>query len=188
MISKGHLSTAVGKYQMIADTLKDQVARSGLDPNKTKFDQKTQDLLAQQLVSQAGYGKQDSATVMRNLAGTWASLPQDMSGRGRYDGYNSNRANVDPKALAEAIRQPGGYQYGGIASGPESGYQAMLHGTEAVIPLPNGKTIPVEMPGYTATLADQTGIMAMQLNKLDEIVRVMQNQVSVSNKILQRSS
>jgi hypothetical protein len=188
MISKGHLSTAVGKYQMIADTLKDQVARSGLDPNKTKFDQKTQDLLAQQLVSQAGYGKQDSATVMRNLAGTWASLPQDMSGRGRYDGYNSNRANVDPKALAEAIRQPGGYQYGGIASGPESGYQAMLHGTEAVIPLPNGKTIPVEMPGYTATLADQTGIMAMQLNKLDEIVRVMQNQVSVSNKILQRNS
>jgi hypothetical protein len=188
MISKGHLSTAVGKYQMIADTLKNQVAQSGLDPNKTKFDQKTQDLLAQQLVSQAGYGKQDTATVMRNLAGTWASLPQDMSGRGRYDGFNSNRANVDPKALAEAIRQPGGYQYGGIASGPESGYQAMLHGTEAVIPLPNGKTIPVEMPGYTATLADQTGIMSMQLNKLDELVRVMQNQVSVSNKILQRNS
>lgn len=79
-------------------------------------------------------------------------------------------------------------QYGGTLTGPLSGYQAMLHGTEAVVPLPNGKTIPVEMPGFTASLSDQTGIMAQQLSKLDELVRVMQNQVSVSNKILQRSS
>jgi putative chitinase len=79
-------------------------------------------------------------------------------------------------------------QYGGTLTGPLSGYQAMLHGTEAVVPLPNGKNIPVEMPGFTASLSDQTGIMAQQLSKLDELVRVMQSQVSVSNKILQRSS
>ena len=79
-------------------------------------------------------------------------------------------------------------QYGGTLTGPLSGYRAMLHGTEAVVPLPNGKTIPVEMPGFTASLSDQTGIMAQQLSKLDELVRVMQSQVSVSNKILQRSS
>jgi len=34
---------------------------------------------------------------------------------------------------------------GGVAKGPSSGYPAELHGTEAVVPLPNGKSIPVEM-------------------------------------------
>lgn len=40
-----------------------------------------------------------------------------------------------------------GYSEGGIASGPSSGYAATLHGTEAVVPLPNGRTIPVEIKG-----------------------------------------
>ena len=38
-----------------------------------------------------------------------------------------------------------GYAVGGIAQGPTQGYPAILHGTEAVVPLPNGKSIPVEM-------------------------------------------
>jgi putative chitinase len=79
-------------------------------------------------------------------------------------------------------------QNGGLLSGPMSGYAAMLHGTEAVVPLPDGKSIPVEMPGFTSSLADQTGIMTQQLGKLDELLRVMQSQVNVSNKILQRNS
>ena len=40
-----------------------------------------------------------------------------------------------------------GYSAGGIAKGPRSGYPAMLHGNEAVVPLPDGKTIPVAMKG-----------------------------------------
>ena len=43
------------------------------------------------------------------------------------------------------------YSSGGVASGPNSGYPAMLHGTEAVVPLPNGRSIPVEMKGSTGT-------------------------------------
>lgn len=42
-------------------------------------------------------------------------------------------------------RRMQGYSTGGIARGPASGYPAELHGTEAVVPLPNGKSIPVEM-------------------------------------------
>jgi len=38
-----------------------------------------------------------------------------------------------------------GYSTGGIARGRDAGYPAILHGTEAVVPLPNGKSIPVEM-------------------------------------------
>jgi hypothetical protein len=39
------------------------------------------------------------------------------------------------------------YAGGGVASGPNSGYGATLHGTEAVVPLPNNRTIPVELSG-----------------------------------------
>ena len=40
-----------------------------------------------------------------------------------------------------------GYSEGGIARGRNAGYPAILHGTEAVVPLPNGNAIPVEMIG-----------------------------------------
>ena len=106
MIGRGHASTAVGKYQMIEKTLAEQVKKAGLDPTTTKFDQKTQDLLARQLIQQAGYGKKDTATVMNNLAGTWASLPKDMTGVGRYDGYNSNRAIINPQDLVALLSKP----------------------------------------------------------------------------------
>jgi len=38
-----------------------------------------------------------------------------------------------------------GYSQGGVARGRNAGYPAILHGTEAVVPLPNGNSIPVEM-------------------------------------------
>ena len=51
---------------------------------------------------------------------------------------------------------------------------------EAVVPLPDGRTIPVQSQG-----ADQQfGIMAAQLARLDDIMRVMQSQLSVSENIL----
>jgi hypothetical protein len=40
-----------------------------------------------------------------------------------------------------------GYASGGIAKGSTGGYPAVLHGTEAVVPLPHGGKIPVEMKG-----------------------------------------
>ncbi len=40
-----------------------------------------------------------------------------------------------------------GFHSGGISTGPASGYPVTLHGTEAVVPLPDGKSIPVTMQG-----------------------------------------
>ncbi len=40
-----------------------------------------------------------------------------------------------------------GFSSGGVAKGPTSGYPVTLHGTEAVVPLPDGKTIPVALQG-----------------------------------------
>ena len=39
------------------------------------------------------------------------------------------------------------YSTGGIARGRQAGYPVMLHGTEAVVPLPNNREIPVELKG-----------------------------------------
>ena len=52
---------------------------------------------------------------------------------------------VGPKARAGGLFEP--YAMGGIARGRDAGYPAVLHGTEAVVPLPNGREIPVEMVG-----------------------------------------
>ncbi len=40
-----------------------------------------------------------------------------------------------------------GYSTGGIARGRQAGYPVTLHGTEAVVPLPNKKEIPVDLKG-----------------------------------------
>ncbi len=134
---------------------------------------------------------QDIAVAYFNEAKKSGTNLADISSVGRAVGYvdiNGQETAKRARMSSELESQIPQARNGGTLSGPLSGYQAMLHGTEAVVPLPNGKSIPVEMPGYTTTLADQTGIMAQQLSKLDELVRVMQSQVSVSNKILQRSS
>ena len=42
------------------------------------------------------------------------------------------------------------FGYGGVATGPQSGHMAMLHGTEAVVPLGNDRSIPVTLSGGTS--------------------------------------
>lgn len=44
-----------------------------------------------------------------------------------------------------ALKATGEYATGGISSGPTSGYNVELHGTEAIVPLPDGTNIPVSL-------------------------------------------
>lgn len=69
-------------------------------------------------------------------------------------GYSFNQApSVGIGSATIAARNGGmfepvpGYAEGGIARGREAGYPAVLHGTEAVVPLPNNRSIPVELSG-----------------------------------------
>jgi hypothetical protein len=72
------------------------------------------------------------------------------------DEYN----NPSPGATAGHIHvEIPEFARGGIATGPKSGYEAMLHGTEAVVPLPDGKTIPVNMNQSFAAAADNTEML-----------------------------
>jgi hypothetical protein len=73
------------------------------------------------------------------------------------------------------------YATGGIASGPASGYTAMLHGTEAVVPLPDGRSIPVRMD------KDDTAEEVRQLRAdLREVGRVLANNTKDTARLLQR--
>jgi hypothetical protein len=158
---------------MISATLAEQVKKSGLDPSKTKFDQKTQDLLAQQLIDQAGYGKKDPATVMKNLAGTWAALPKDMSGRGAYDGYNTNKSNINPNELMAAI------------TGPNGGYQSKTSGLNPSASLPTASSS--NAPATNTELDTPSWLMSLNEN-LERQNRLQSEAVDALGRIRQNTA
>tara|TARA_B100000085_G_scaffold108904_1_gene99377 strand:+ start:4643 stop:8515 length:3873 start_codon:yes stop_codon:yes gene_type:complete len=61
---------------------------------------------------------------------------------GRQGGIFEPDPSMRYGGVAEKVQQ---FTGGGIARGRQAGYPAILHGTEAVVPLPNGKEIPVDM-------------------------------------------
>lgn len=77
-------------------------------------------------------GKGLLQTVVSSVISAYA--PGAGTAVGRYGGVFSGGKAV-------------GYATGGIAKGPQAGYPAVLHGTEAVVPLPNNKSIPVDLQG-----------------------------------------
>jgi hypothetical protein len=98
---------------------------------------------------------------------------------------------VKDEYLTDSASKTGGHIHaeisaanGAILSGPRSGYQPNLtmHGTEAVVPMPDGRSIPVTGG------ANSGEFMTAQLDKLDELISVMKSQLSVSNKLLSYSS
>ena len=60
--------------------------------------------------------------------------------------FRDGTANVGEEMRYGGVLNKG-YSTGGIARGRQAGYPVMLHGTEAVVPLPNKKEIPVEIRG-----------------------------------------
>ncbi len=56
----------------------------------------------------------------------------------------------------------GNFADGGISVGPLSGYRPLLHGTEAVIPLPDGKTVPVSIDSPTPSAVVDTSSNMMR--------------------------
>jgi hypothetical protein len=125
----------------------------------------------------------------------------------------------DPAAVAAMNRQglkqkvPGdpvhfSFADGGIANGPTSGYMAELHGPEAVVPLPDGKTIPVRIEGGDfggAKSKDDMADMMRQfkssmesminqmnnrdlLNMMDEMVRAQKTSNGIQEKLLRAAA
>lgn len=145
MLASGHESTAVGKYQIINKTLAGLV-KQGVVSAGDPFNAATQDRLAIALMKGRGLddykaGKLGADQFAHSLAMEWASLPTN-TGSSYYQGVGSNKAGISYTEVIAALK---GARTGGVLRGPDSGYLARLHGTEAVVPLPDGKKIPVSM-------------------------------------------
>jgi hypothetical protein len=119
---------------------------------------------------------QQGQEIVSTLKGMGATLA--------IDEYN----NPSAKATAGHIHAEVSAANGGIATGPKSGYAATLHGTEAIVPLPNGNMIPVEMPGMDSSLSEQNDILAQQLDRMDAMITFMKNQNAISQKLLQKTN
>jgi muramidase (phage lysozyme) len=76
---------------------------------------------------------------------------------------------------------------GGVFSGPRSGYSATLHGNEAVVPLPSGDSIPVDMGGMEDTFDQQLELMEEQTASLEELLRTLRQGADISQRLLRVS-
>jgi muramidase (phage lysozyme) len=140
MKKSGHESTAVGRYQIIADTLGWVVKNSKNISGDDLFTDRVQDLAGMRLLERRGLSKYESGsmdynTFAVNLAKEWASLPVpvDMvNGKGvklkigdsYHKGVGSNKAHGSPLLMANAIKP----------LSPDNG--ADLVGTTRTRPLP----------------------------------------------------
>jgi hypothetical protein len=103
MVSANGVSSAVGKYQFIQDTLKEAVAGVGLSPADV-FSPANQDKLALWLLRQRTdfddwvTGQADPAEFQNQLAGIWASVP-NTSGKSAYASDGLNKASSKGKKL-----------------------------------------------------------------------------------------
>ena len=183
LVNSGAPGSAAGKYQIIRDTLADLVNRGVASPNE-RFSPATQDRLAIALMEPTlskFQAKQASVDQMADkIAAVWAAFPTS-TGQSQYQGVGNNKAGLSRQ---EFIQSLGSAKFGGVISGPESGYQATLHGTEAVIPLAGGRTLPMEMPGLADSFRSQMTLMSAQIEKLDELIDVVRNGNAINRNML----
>jgi hypothetical protein len=93
-------------------------------------------LISSFIPGSAGGVASDPSAGMTDISSSWTAVIPNTA---RNGGIFSEGKKVQ------------GYSTGGVAKGSTSGYPAVLHGTEAVVPLPNGRAIPVEMKGSGST-------------------------------------
>lgn len=116
----------------------------------------------------------------------------DRSTQGKPLGASGTRE--DPLAVSVVGGAPAA-NTGGILSGPESGYLAMLHGNEAVARLGPNKTIPVEFTGSgsmdAGSMSKLLEVITAQTNKMESMVnlnqamlRVLEDQKTISQDML----
>ena len=169
-----------------AITMVEGVVSQGLeymaDPEKLKQDAQNKAKEVKDSVNEASkgffekYGTAIKAGLL--IAGGTAALA---TGVGAPLGATMLGAAATGISASYGVAQMGKAK-GGISSGPLSGYQEILHGTEAVVPLPDNRSIPVSLDNGTlnASLQQQNMI-------LTEILSSMNKNNNLTSGILQNS-
>lgn len=71
-----------------------------------------------------------------------------------------------------------GFAQGGISQGPKSGYMAMLHGLEAIVPLSNNRSIPVSFK--------DTGASQLNTASFDQNLPILNDAINRQSAVLQQ--
>jgi conjugal transfer mating pair stabilization protein TraG len=100
--------SAIGRYQLLDDTLGSLATRLGLSGDE-RFTPALQDRLALQLARDAGLdrwleGRLSDDQFARNLSQIWAGLPTDETNRSAYEGIAGNRAALKYDAMLASLR------------------------------------------------------------------------------------
>ena len=93
------------------------------------------------------------------------------------------------EVLSDWFNLKEGKAMGGITSGPAAGFLEKLHGTEAVVPLPDGKTIPVALTSTmtsATTAADSSTIINSGSNSM--LQDLLTQQLAIMKQTLDQSS
>jgi Sec-independent protein translocase protein TatA len=121
------------------------------------------------------FGDDTSKVTARTSLITNTVLGPKMRGYGPIFGKSTSDQSVksSPSSADKTSSAPSSgvlaFAKGGISSGSLSGYSATLHGTEAVIPLPDGKSVPVSLDSSSlnAVIQEQTSILSSILSSMD---------------------
>ena len=131
-------------------------------------------------------GAKDSDTVVQYMQSFKEQLGESnlsIQGLKEFAKSAAQSAGYDPtEYFGEGFRQ------GGIASGPKSGYTALLHGTEAVVPLPDGKNIPVETGPGAQDENKMLGLMESMNQILQQVASNTRTGADTSKKLLRASA
>jgi conjugal transfer mating pair stabilization protein TraG len=100
--------SAIGRYQLLSDTLDGLVERLGLNGDE-RFTPELQDRMALELAQDVGMetwlrGQLTDKEFARNLAQIWAGLPKDGSNQSFYAGVQGNRATADWDTMLLSLR------------------------------------------------------------------------------------
>jgi conjugal transfer mating pair stabilization protein TraG len=100
--------SAIGRYQIIDDTLSQLTGRMGLSGDE-RFTPELQDRMALVLARDAGLddwqaGRIDDGQFAHNLSRVWAGLPMDESNLSYHEGVAGNRAGMDYDDVVASLR------------------------------------------------------------------------------------
>ena len=100
--------SAIGRYQLLDDTLDGLIDRMGLTGHE-RFTPELQDRMALRLARDAGMegwlgGRISDERFARNLSEIWAGLPRDASNQSHYEGLQGNQATVDWHTVVGTLR------------------------------------------------------------------------------------
>ena len=119
-------------------------------------------------------GKQIAEGLGKLLQMAWDNF--SLFGNGKEDKAARDASNADyqsrnPVSADGIDYSAGSFADGGVAAGPASGYMANLHGTEAVVPLPDGRKLPVnldmKMPDFKSIISNELSSFAAAMQQME---------------------